>query len=232
MTGKYETSPHKHSAMVCETDAVFSVGFSTVGSQLFAVTGSSRCAESLPYGPFSVTEDSAPYVSTLLKYRHHDVWQQVLTGSGVALGITWQFSNVKSLQDRFHSAVTYGESVTWTVRCLTGSVRCPVGFTTTKTGTWRFSHNAGDVRGKFSSSGSGFSKDDGLWGAGSGIVDGNGYAPSEFWGHGNHNSGDSLCQYVYLDGSRYVYVTRNLMYIAPIGHGSGELTDYDLIQVT
>jgi hypothetical protein len=57
---------------------------------------------------------------------------------------------------------------------------------------------------RFAGSGTSFSYDDGLWGAGTGVVDGNGAGagrPADFWGHGNSQSSDTACAIVYLGSS-------------------------------
>ena len=180
------------------------------------MTDATQCAENLPYGPNSITQASSPYVSTQFRSMLHDAWQQVLTTtSGTTLHITWQFSNVKTLEERFQSAVTSGEAVSWTIRYSAA------GSTHSKSGTWRFSSTAGDMLARFASSGSSFSSNKGLWGGGTGTVDGDvGYA-SDFWGHGNGQSSDNSCGSVYLGSSSVsssLRVSGNLMYI-----GSGEL---------
>jgi hypothetical protein len=181
-----------------------------IPSHLFAVTGASKCAESLPYGPSSLTESSSPYVSTQLKHMLHTEWQQNLTTSaGSTLSIIWQFADLKTLQDRFQTAVATGEPVTWTISYA--------GSTYSKSGTWRFSSGAGNMLSRFAGSGSRFSSDDGLWGAGSGVVNGDGSNyPSEFWGHGILQTNDGSCRNVYLGSSspsNGLTVSRNLMYV-------------------
>ena len=187
------------------------------GQILFAVTGASGCAESLPYGPNPVTESGSPYVSTQLKSMLHSGWQQNLTTSaGFTLSIKWQFFDVKTLQDRFQTAVATGEPVTWTIRYA--------GSTYSKIGTWRFSDNAGNMLTRFAGSGLSFSSDDGMWGGASGVVNGDdgGVLPSDFWGHGNVNSADgSSCSRVYLGSSSPasgLTVSKNVLYLL-----SGEL---------
>ena len=107
----------------------------TGASTLFAVTNSTACAESLPYGPASITESSSPYLSTAHKHALHSQWYQHLTvSSGATLEIQWQFSDTKTLQDSFQAAVYYGESVTWTVTYE--------GATRIKNGVWWFSSGA------------------------------------------------------------------------------------------
>jgi hypothetical protein len=168
---------------------------------LFAVTTASQCAEGLPYGPNTITDSTtSAYVSTVHKDTWHTQWQQVLDpgGGGTVVSITWDFTIAKTVAQRFESAVVGGEAVTWTVS-YGGSTRV-------LSGTWRFSSNAAyngvSMLRRFESQGSSFSSDDGLWGAGSGIVNGDGGArPADFWGHGNTNSVDSLCATVYLGSS-------------------------------
>ena len=142
----------------------------------------------------------------------HSEWLQILTTSvGTNLNILWQFDNTRSLQDRFQTAVTSGEPVTWTISYG--------GSTYTKSGTWRFSSSAGDMSTRFASSsgGSQFSNDDGMWGGGTGIVNGDypNIIPSDFWGHGNYNSGDYTCGRAFLGSSSPsgLSVTGNLMYL-------------------
>ena len=43
----------------------------TGASTLFAVTNGTTCAESLPYGPATITESSSPYLSTAHKHALH-----------------------------------------------------------------------------------------------------------------------------------------------------------------
>ena len=193
---------------------------------MFAVTNGTTCAESLPYGPASINESSLPYLSTAHKHALHSQWYQHLTvSSGATLEIQWQFSDTKTLQDRFQAAVYSGERVTWTVTYE--------GATHTKTGTWWFSsaadgYSGGGMLSRFAGSGTRFSYGDGLWGGGTGEVDGynSGSRPSDFWGHGNygHWQGDtSACRTAYL-GLTSSRVVRNLMYVrvhtsAPTGAG-------------
>ena len=171
---------------------------------LFAVTDASRCAESLPYGTAGLTESSTAYLSTQHKNELHSEWFQILQlTSGGTVNIRWQFSDTKTLQSRFQTAVSSGEPVTWTITYG--------GATYSKSGSWRFSNNAGNMLSKFAGSGSGFSGDDGMWGGGTGTVDGNGNVPSDFWGHGNPNSGDGDCSTAYLGSGRST-VSKNFMY--------------------
>ena len=179
------------------------------------MTDATQCAENLPYGLNSITEASSPYVSTQLRNMLHDAWQQVFTTTaGTTLHITWQFSNVKTLDERFQSAVKSGEAVSWTIRYSAD------GSTHSKSGTWRFSSTAGDMLARFASSGSRFSSNNGLWGGATGTVDGDVRYPSDFWGHGIWSGSETKCRDVYLGSSSPsgISVRRNLMYI-----GSGEL---------
>jgi hypothetical protein len=111
------------------------------------------------------------------------------------VSITWDFTIAKTVAQRFESAVVGGEAVTWTVN-YGGSSRV-------LSGTWRFSSTAGSMLSRFGGQGSSFSSDDGLWGAGTGIVNGDsdGIIHGDFWGHGNTDGGDSLCATVYLGSS-------------------------------
>ena len=70
-------------------------------------------------------------------------------------------------------------------------------------GTWVFSNNA-QTSNKWNTSGSGFSADDGIWGAQNGRLDGNSPGPylnSSGWGHQNANSGDGVCSNYYYNGT-------------------------------
>ena len=128
----------------------------------------------------------------------HDVWGQIYyVGTTEQFRILWQFSSPKTLAARFQYAWQTGEPVTWTVTLPSGSQ-------STITGTWRYSNNAGGSGMLFTSaSGSRFAQDDGCWGAGPGVVDGNTWgatAGTPTYGHCNLNSGDSTCSTLYTNG--------------------------------
>jgi hypothetical protein len=187
---------------------------------LFAITTASQCAEGLPYGPNLISDSTtSAYVSTVHKDTWHTQWQQLLDpgGGGTVVSITWDFTIAKTVAQRFESAVVSGEAVTWTVS-YGGSSRV-------LSGTWRFSsksaYNGVSMLSRFEGQGSSFSSDDGLWGAGTGIVDGDSEygagRPADFWGHGNTNGADSLCTTVYLgssNGTQSALVNR--MYVLAI----------------
>ena len=96
----------------------------------------------------------------------HDIWIQevALDGTNVDFTLHWQFSSAKTLAQRFQDAVFPGELVTWTI--TDGAT------TQVINGTWRFSNGAGITVARFDTSGTHFSNDDGIWGAGT-LVDGN-----------------------------------------------------------
>lgn len=154
---------------------------------LFAITQDGIVAETLPYGPTVITTASNAFLSTSYANSLHDHWTQVATsdGSTELFKIEWQFASSKTLKQRFIDSVAVGEPVTWTVTSAAFG-------TQTYTGTWQFSNNAGDMAAKFAGSGSNFSDDDGVWGAGSGLLNANGNGLTTWqWGHANNNSSDS-----------------------------------------
>ncbi|KAK3274501.1 hypothetical protein CYMTET_17311 [Cymbomonas tetramitiformis] len=180
---------------------------------LFAVTSASSCAESLAYGPDALTEtSSAAYLSTEHRDVLHTRWRQVLKADGTSANATidWMFYDEKTLQERFEAAAGSGERVRWSITDEADGAQWSI------SGTWWFSDALRDVASKFAGSGGSFSDDDGAWGAGSGDVNGNSNVPSDFWGHGNFNSGDSECAIVYLGSSNvgtWQSSVRSLMYI-------------------
>ncbi|KAK3288459.1 hypothetical protein CYMTET_4059 [Cymbomonas tetramitiformis] len=179
---------------------------------LFAVTSASSCAESLAYGPSSVTEASSAYLSTEHRDMLHTRWWQVLKPDGISARATidWVFYDEKTLQERFEAAAASGERVRWSITDEADGTRW------SKSGTWWYSDGLWDVASKFAGSGGSFSGDDGAWGAASGTVNGNSNVPSDFWGHGNFNSGDSECANVYLgssSGATWQSSLKNLMYL-------------------
>ncbi len=151
--------------------------------KLFAITDSSKCAESLPYGPNAITEASNAYFSTADQSQVHTQFKQVLTVNGVTqFEILYDFANAKTLKDRMNNAYTNGETVNWTVSYNGTNYNYGPHL-------WYYSDGA-SLSSKWAGSGTQFSSDDGSWGANNGNVDGNG-GPYEIWGQGNHNSGDS-----------------------------------------
>lgn len=160
------------------------------GLILFGIQDNGRIAENLPYGPTAITESDSAFLSTLVGSQSHDRWfQRAVDGAGNTIyEIEWQFSTTKSVAQRFQDAVSSGEAVTWTVTSpsIVGSQ--------VLSGTWRFSDSAGNLLTKFGGSGSNFSGDDGIWGAGTGLIDGdfNANINNWTWGYGNYDGVDTF----------------------------------------
>jgi hypothetical protein len=184
----------KHHRVVLKVAAALGVVLSVIAlpqiasADLFAVTDRYEVAEQLSFGPGALTPASSAFLSTDLKDKVHDMWIQevALDGTNVDFTINWQFSSSKTLAQRFADAVAVGESVTWTI--IDGVT------TQVINGTWRFSNSAGITTARFDTSGTYFSNDDGIWGAGT-LVDGNNTTSCDgsgvSWGVGNCNSSDS-----------------------------------------
>ncbi len=171
---------------------------------LFAIQQDGAIAGSLPYGPNSITEASSAFVDTSYGSLTHDRWfQRGVDGNGNTLyEIAWQFSDTKTMANRFQNAVSFGEAVNWTV--TSPSIAGPQEIS----GLWRFSSTADNLAARFDgSSGTNFVTDStfgstiegtGIWGAGTGVIDGsNGlFGPSALagwsWGFGNLNGSDSF----------------------------------------
>ncbi|GAA5508449.1 PKD domain-containing protein [Novipirellula caenicola] len=186
---------------------------------LFAITQNDIVAEQLPYGPTVIDESDSAFVSTVNAGVVHNSWTQIVTsdGSTELFTIDWQFSSTKTLEQRFIDAVATGEAVTWTVTSSAFG-------TQVYNGTWRFSNSAGDMASRFAgtSADPDFSNDDGIWGGGNGIVDGNGGSDSNVaWGHSNWQSGDSSDR-LYQNGviSSPSAGFKNFMYVDGGGSGS------------
>ena len=164
------------------------------GLLLFAITEDSAAAEDLPFGPGALAFGDAAKITTDVANTPHDRWFQEVRIDGMGapdFTIEWVFSDVKTIADRFQNAVDVGESVTWTVNDP-GTVG-----TTIINGTWRFSNTAGNLAGQFLGSGTEFSEDDGIFGAGSN-VDGT-FFPSPCgtqWGYGNCNGSDETADLI------------------------------------
>ena len=181
----------KHHRVVLKLAAALGVVLSgialpqTASADLFAVTDNNQVAEQLHFGPGALTPASSAFLSTDFKDRVHDIWMQevALDGTNVDFTVHWKFSSAKTLAQRFEDAVAVGESVTWTI--IDGVT------TQVINGTWRFSNGAGITTARFDTSGTHFSNDDGIWGAGT-LVDGNDSSSCTgvSWGVGNCNSSD------------------------------------------
>jgi|GEM_PF-6547542 len=180
------------------------------GWTLFAITTSSQCAENLPYGGNELTNiTGTAYITTLFKNTNHTEFLQDFRANGVntTFDIIYNFTDTKTVSQRFDNAVSSGESVNWIVY---------YGFSSfLYSGTWRYSNAAG-TSGKWNSSGSNFSNDDGIWGAQSGQLDGDSPGPylgNSGWGHQNNNSGDGNCSTYFYNGTNTVSSNiKNLMY--------------------
>ena len=157
---------------------------------LFSVQESGAIAENLSYGPTAITTVSPPFLSTLVGSVLHTQWtsEGFDAGNNLVYSIDWQFSSAKTVAQRFQDAVTVGEAVNWTVTSPSNGVQ-------TYAGTWYFSTGAGNMTTRFAGSGSNFSNDDGLWGAGTGILNGDGgtgpQGSAMAWGIGNFDFSDS-----------------------------------------
>ena len=130
-------------------------------------------------------------------------------------------SGTEERAERFEDAVAWGEAVD--LRIVEAS-----GTETTFTGvTWWYSSNAGSILSKFSASGDtfGFSYDDGLWGASSSTLNGDGSSiyPSDFWGLGNADAGDSTCTDVYKSGTLVSSTGKSFMFMGYDENGKGLL---------
>jgi hypothetical protein len=160
--------------------------------QLFAVIGGTYCAETLYYGPQQITlsgsaDGNYPYflsTATASKDIPHDEWLQVVTsdGSTELFRVYWKFATSKTLAQRFISATTFGDAVTYRI------VDSGTNQELTYSAIWWFSSTAAITAAKFQTATTTccFSADDGAWGAGTGVInaDGNaaGYAATSFWG--------------------------------------------------
>ena len=91
--------------------------------ELFAVVGGIECAESLYYGPQSITTSGSGdgqhafflSTNTVSKDFAHKNWLQVVTSDGTTelFRIYWTFSTAKTLAQRFISVVGGSEPVSY-----------------------------------------------------------------------------------------------------------------------
>lgn len=184
-------------------------------AELFAIVGGTQCAEFLHYGTATLTEEGSDdgysyYLKTnpITGFTEHTEWLQIVTdGMNELFRIYWSFSVARTLSDRFVSAVKRGDAVSFRVVDTANVAGNGAGYEFTYTGaTWWFSDSAGITATKFSALGTtwGFSVDDGCWGAGTGVMNANTASSlANFWGIANLNSADSLCSYIYVQGSAY-----------------------------
>lgn len=198
---------------MCATQAA------TAGITLFAVTDNTQVAEQLSFGAGPLTQSSAAYLTTDYKNTLHTSWYQEVALDGVNVDFTlrWDFASSKTMANRFADAVSVGESVTWTI--VDGAI------TQVINGTWRYSNSAGITAARFDTSGTRFSNDDGIWGAGA-VVDGNfsstncSTAGVIQWGVGNCDGADGSTGSIYShvlwrNGAQLAVPTtlKNFMYI-------------------
>ena len=164
--------------------------FSTV---LFAVITATKHAENLPYGPGPIGTRDAYFCTDCIGTS--DSWTQTVAcdGSSVDMTLVYTFDSAMSVADRMRQCADFGCNVAFTVSG-------PAFTTTSFNSVWWFT----DATVLSSTSGSAVSPDDGMWGGGPGVVNGNGlcYGDSNsvktgFYGHGNCNSGDSAGSTVY-----------------------------------
>jgi hypothetical protein len=135
--------------------------------QLFAVVGGSSCAETLAYGPLSVTQSGASgyplFFSTQLSSFVHSRWLEIVTSDGTTelFRIYWQFNTARTLANHFMEAVYSGVAVNYRV-VDTAGVGGSIGTEYTYSATWRFSSTSTISSSEFtvSSVGAGFSGDD------------------------------------------------------------------------
>ena len=188
---------------------------------LFAVIGGASCAENLFYGPQAITKAGSAdgnfeyFLSTIAGRNAHREWLQVVTDRTTELyRIYWTFSSSKSIADRFATAVGVGESVSFRV------VVAATGQNYYYSGSWRFSNGASITASKFNSAVTSccFSADDGAWGAGNSIIDGNSISGvantgNTFWGIANFDNADGTsCDDVYQNGVLTANTAKVYMY--------------------
>lgn len=173
------------------------------GWTLFAITTDTKCAESLPYGSDPLLSNQGAYLTTSLKDMKHTEFLQDFRGDGTntTYTIKWNFNDSKTLKNRFDSAVSSWETVSWHVKHNGNSYS----YTNKE---WRFSDSA-NTSIKWSSSGTNFSSDDGIWGAANSNLNGDSPGPylseaAGAWGHENSHSSDAAdCDEYYINGTKY-----------------------------
>lgn len=184
-----------------------------IAGDLFAVIGTGGCAESLYYGPkgIDITGSSDGIYRTYFSANvpTKDVpttrWLQIVTMDGAKelFRIYWTFTGAKTYTQRIVDAVSTGEPVSYLV------IDRGTGLQFRYNGIWRFSSQSGITTQTFAVTKSVccFSRADGAWGAGSGVIDGN--IPSSgqnFWGLANYRGPDSYnCDIVYAQGRGYAF---------------------------
>jgi hypothetical protein len=184
--------------------------FSHAGLIPFAITDAGNVAENLAYSPGVIDINGPARITTDYANILSNNWfQEVYTdGQSLSYSIEWIFSNNLSMKDRFTEAVTTGSTVKWLINHN--------GAESTINGTWWWSDNSNQNNFDWTASGTSFSQDDGIWGAGL-VVNGDGGSPlnNTSWGVGNSNSGDTS-ESVWTNGVKTTGSTpslKNIMYI-------------------
>ncbi|AZQ85334.1 PEP-CTERM sorting domain-containing protein [Colwellia sp. Arc7-635] len=186
-------------------------GFANAGLIPFAITDIGHVAERLNYGAGAIDVNGPARITTDYANTLSDNWFQevYMDGQSLSYSIEWKFSNNLSMKDRFTEAVTVGSSVQWLINSN--------GTESIINGTWWWSDSSKQNNFDWTTSGSSFSDDDGIWGAGL-IVNGDSgsgiRSNNTTWGVGNYNSGDTS-QRVWTNNVTTSGVTdlKNIMYI-------------------
>merc|ERR1711871_1093196 len=182
------------------------------------------------------TTDSAGLCTDCCNHDHSGWVQEFWCGPTYKFSVEYQFTTAaKPVVLRLEHARKYGQPTSFTVTTAGGATHSYVG-------TWRYTSRylywEYDSNAPSYTQGPRVSNDDGLWGAGTGTIDGqqngNGhwwgdsnepqYCSSLQWGHGNCDSDDSTCSTLYQNGNtEYCPDLKTFLYCAYDGeHGSGE----------
>ena len=135
---------------------------------MFAVITATKNAETLPYGPGPIGGDVAYFCTDCID-TPSDSWTETVAcdGSNVDMTLVYKFDSAMSVVDRMRQCAATGCNVAFTVS--------GPGITTTSFNSdWWFT----DATVLSSTSGSGVSSDDGMWGGAPGMVNGNLNAPA------------------------------------------------------
>jgi len=181
-------------------------------SLLFAVITATQNAENLPYGPGPIADRVAYFCTDCVGIPVH-VWTQTVAcdGSNVDMTLVYEFDSAMSVVDRMRQCSATGCHVNFTVS--------GPGLTTTSFNSdWWFTDRTVSP----STSGSGVSSDDGMWGGAPGEVNGDGQCygntgKTGFYGFGNCNSADSTEITVYYgpNGSKQCLSLKAQLYATP-----------------
>jgi len=185
-------------------------GFANAGLIPFAITDAGSVAENLDYSSGAIDINGSARITTDYANSLSNNWFQevYIDGQSLSYSIEWIFSNNLSMKDRFTEAVTIGSTVKWIINYN--------GAESIINGNWWWSDNSGQNNFDWTTSGSSFSNDDGIWGAGL-VVNGDSGSPANNtrWGVGNYNASDTS-EKVWTDGVMTSGTTpnlKNIMYI-------------------